>query len=78
MTQEEIEAEAKKLFDDTMSQIYEANDDLARRMALAGQKPPEWGIVTNLDAVIKSIIDGNPIKYECRAIMALTLTGEQN
>jgi hypothetical protein len=78
MTQEEIEAEAKKLFDDTMSQIYEANDDLARRMALAGQKPPEWGIVTNLDAVKQSIFDGKPIRYECKAVPTLTMTGEQN
>ena len=76
MTEDEIKAEAQKLFDATMAQIQEANNDLARRMALAGQKPPEWGIVTNFEAVVKSIIEGNPIKYECRAVPTLTMIGD--
>jgi len=78
MTPEEIQIEAEILFNQTMQEITAAHNELAEKMVKAGQLPHEWGIVSNFKDVVKSIQEGNPIRYEVKAVPKLTMTGENN
>lgn len=61
MEQDEITAEAQKLFDNTMKEVDNTRKDLARRMAGAGMTSEYYMIVDNMS----QIVTGTATTYRC-------------